>query len=868
MDIGSQILSEIVVFKKYAKYIKELNRRETWDELITRNVMMHIKKYPDLAEEICKNYQLVYEKKVLPSMRALKDDTPIITKNGWKTVGDVVVGDIVYDSQGNETTILEVFHHQNKQLYEIKFSDHSSLTCCGEHLWVIKTNDDLASNKARIVDTVFIKNHLKQSDRNNIHIQNPKPIKRKNIDLELDPYILGHWLGDGYSSGYQYSSHVDDSSFFKEQYKKCGFVCNQSKSSNVWTWYANGLGTKLRKLNLIQNKHIPEKYLRSSFEQRLFLVQGLMDSDGCIMEDGRCLFSNTNPSIVDGMKELLSSFGIKYTSRKIAKTKDNHKDGECISFFTTLNVSRLPRKLKNIKKENNNDRTDYRIVFSVNEVEKGNATCFKVSSSDHTFLAGKNMIVTHNCMQFAGRPIELLPTRSYNCSYLPIDDYFAFAEVMFLLLGGSGVGFSVQKHHVEKLPPIRKPINRKRRFLIPDSIEGWADSIKILMKAYFFGTSNPVFDFSGIRAKGEPIVTAGGVAPGPDPLRICLESIRSILDTKEINSQLTTLEVHDIMCFIADAVLTGGIRRAAMISFFSFNDEAMISAKYGNWFEINPQRARANNSAVILRHKIKKKEFMAFWQKIQDSHSGEPGIFFTNNSDVLSNPCGEVSLKPFQFCVAGDTKLITKHGIETIQDVVGDEIEIWNGSNWSKVSPFITGDKDKLYRVSFSDGSYLDATANHKFLVKNRFEKTFREVETIDLIEELKTSKYGLQIPRSNIKYSDFGTNERYAFEYGFFIGDGHMDHGIPKANLYNEDKNIGLRGKLLEKEYFNWNGTQYKTIKFDVLDADICSSLKSFNGLPYFVFSWNRQSILDFMAGWIDADGTQANKGCRLYGK
>lgn len=254
-------------------------------------------------------------------------------------------------------------------------------------------------------------------------------------------------------------------------------------------------------------------------------------------------------------------------------------------------------------------------------------------------------------MQFAGRPIEINPARIYNCAYLPIDDWRAFGEVMFLLLGGTGVGFSVQKHHIEKLPEIKKPNkDRKKRFLIGDSIEGWADAVKMLLKSYFSGSSHIDFDFRDIREKGSPLITAGGKAPGPQPLRECLVKIEGILDNKENGQQLSSIEVHDIICYIADAVLAGGIRRAALISLFSADDEQMVSCKSGNWWELNPQRGRANNSAVLVRHKITKDFFLNLWQKIEASNAGEPGIYFTNDKDWGTNPCCEIALRPFQFC--------------------------------------------------------------------------------------------------------------------------------------------------------------------------------------------------------------------------
>jgi len=214
------------------------------------------------------------------------------------------------------------------------------------------------------------------------------------------------------------------------------------------------------------------------------------------------------------------------------------------------------------------------------------------------------------------------------------------------------VGYSVQKHHVDKLPEIRKPnINRVRKFLIGDSIIGWADAIKVLLKSYTGKLASTIdFDYRDIRPKGTRLVTAGGLAPGPQPLKECIVQITGILDNKKENSKLTSLEVHDILCHIADAVLSGGIRRAAMISLFNLDDEDMLSCKSGNWWETNPQRGRANNSAVVLRHKITEDVFKDLWNRARLSNAGEPGIYLTNDKEYGGNPCMEVNLRPYSFC--------------------------------------------------------------------------------------------------------------------------------------------------------------------------------------------------------------------------
>tara|TARA_Y100001938_G_scaffold151127_1_gene246340 strand:- start:4896 stop:6755 length:1860 start_codon:yes stop_codon:yes gene_type:complete len=276
-----------------------------------------------------------------------------------------------------------------------------------------------------------------------------------------------------------------------------------------------------------------------------------------------------------------------------------------------------------------------------------------LSASIHSnmeLIRNKKVLMSMRAAQFAGPAIVKNESRIYNCAYLPLDDYRSFSEIMFLLLGGTGVGFSVQYHHIEQLPEIRKPL-KKQKYLVGDSIEGWADSVRHLLSSYFgYRKTKPVFDFSDIRPKGSRLVTAGGKAPGPEPLKRCLFNIELILERKTDGAKLTSLEVHDIVCHIADAVLAGGIRRAALISLFSADDEAMLGAKAGMWWEKNPQRGRANNSAVILRHRVTKKFFTQIWNRIKDSGSGEPGVYFSNDKDWGCNPCCEIALRPYQFC--------------------------------------------------------------------------------------------------------------------------------------------------------------------------------------------------------------------------
>lgn len=269
----------------------------------------------------------------------------------------------------------------------------------------------------------------------------------------------------------------------------------------------------------------------------------------------------------------------------------------------------------------------------------------------YELVYAKKILPSMRSLQFGGKPIEVNNTRLFNCSYLHVDDYRAFNETMFLLLSGTGVGYSVQRQHINALPKIKKA-ERNRRYLISDSIEGWADAVKVLMKSYFgLSTWKPSYDYRAIRAKGERLITSGGVAPGPEPLKMCLTHIEAILDRKQDGEKLTSVDCHDILCHIADAVLSGGIRRSAMIALFDYDDEDMLTCKFGNWWELNPQRGRANNSAVIERSgAVDKKSFLELWKKVELSNSGEPGFYFSNDIEMGTNPCCEIALNSFQFC--------------------------------------------------------------------------------------------------------------------------------------------------------------------------------------------------------------------------
>jgi ribonucleoside-diphosphate reductase alpha chain len=266
-------------------------------------------------------------------------------------------------------------------------------------------------------------------------------------------------------------------------------------------------------------------------------------------------------------------------------------------------------------------------------------------------VRNKQILPSMRSLQFAGKPILTHPNRVYNCSFHHMKKHAeTFAEVMYNLLSGSGAGFSVQKHHVAQYPVVKGADKSKtKRYRIHDQIEGWSDAVLYEVKSQFEGTREIEFDYSDIRGPEELIASSGRKAPGPEKLAYCLAKIREIFEGAR-GRKLRPIEVHDICCWIAWCVVAGGVRRSAMISLFSLDDEEMMNCKAGAWWEQNPQRGRANNSAVLLRGHVDEAQFRKLMYAVEVNRTGEPGLFWTNDLELGTNPCGEISLRDMQFC--------------------------------------------------------------------------------------------------------------------------------------------------------------------------------------------------------------------------
>lgn len=463
----------------------------------------------------------------------------------------------------------------------------------------------------------------------------------------------------------------------------------------------------------------------------------------------------------------------------------------------------------------------------------------KIEGIYENFVKTKKFLPAMRSMQFAGEAIERNNVRIFNCSYSPADDKKIFSESMFLLLSGCGFGYSVQHHHIEKLPVINQPIDSKI-YHVSDSIEGWADAVDVLINAYLSMSHLPDFDFSLIRKKGSEIST-GGKAPGHEPLKVCLENIDNLFKKKIENREnlLTSIDCHSIFCYIADAVLSGGIRRAAMIALFSFDDYLMRNCKSGSWWLESPHFARANNSAIILYDEITKDQFKDLWQDVENSGSGEPGIIWTNDRDYGYNPC-----------FTGDMRILSDKGNVPIGENVGTAKlynkngEIVNGRIWSNgVKPTV--------KLRLSNQVVLKCTKDHRYMTVDG-----SEVEAQNLL--------GLRVK----PYFVMNTAVSKYVQYGFIQGDGALgrlnsvDHTGLEVNIGVKDKEIfalfGITSSTTKRSFYIPNINQ------ELVDLGFSSESLPNRILPTSLNTWSTEDKYMFLKGMYSANGSVI-KGARV---
>lgn len=334
--------------------------------------------------------------------------------------------------------------------------------------------------------------------------------------------------------------------------------------------------------------------------------------------------------------------------------------------------------------------------------------------SSFAAVKAKDVLPSMRSLQFGGEAVLSKHARIYNCSFSYCDRVEFFSEAFWLLLCGVGTGFSVQIPHVEKLPAFAPLGDEVTKHQIADTIEGWADSLDVLIRSHVAGRSVE-FDFSLIRPAGVPLKTSGGKAPGPEPLKLALSQVRRIL-IGAAGRKLRPIEAYDICMFTAKAVLSGGIRRSACLALFSADDAEMMNAKTGDWFAENPQRSASNNSALLIRGKATREQFDALFQAQKEF--GEPGFFWSDSPDYGCNPCVEIGLHPRLVVTPAAMTTLRRYGY-TQPLYVGQVLTGWQMCNLCTMNGGRANSAEKFYRMcahaaligtvqaSYTDFAYL-----------------------------------------------------------------------------------------------------------------------------------------------------------------
>lgn len=478
-----------------------------------------------------------------------------------------------------------------------------------------------------------------------------------------------------------------------------------------------------------------------------------------------------------------------------------------------------------------------------------------------------------------------------NCAFISTKDIATakgsiFSWFMEMLMLGVGVGGDVKgAGEVQIERPVSSQTYRPNLYVIPDTREGWAESVELLFNSYVPQTTYDLqpeplraieFDYSNIRPAGSPISGFGGVAEGPEPLMKLHERMRKVLD-ENAGRPITVTTIADIFNQIGACVIAGNVRRSAEILLGDIDDhDEFLVLKHPALNEHRGEWSWASNNSVIA----KTGEFYGHVADLIMSN-GEPGIFWEDNvskygrmgelkpdNAIGVNPCGEQPLANREMCVSGDTRIQTETGVYNIKDIIDTKVKVWNGEHWSEVEPFYTGN-NQLYRVMFSDGSYLDATPGHRWLAKTKTESVFHERTTTEL-------QAGMILPEYSITESS-GTNQDFAYELGWVAGDGYLDKENKKVMaIIQEDEMFvanDLEWNTYKKQQPDGYSKSFCRINFsDRITYEDGVALRDKNsGLPEIVMTMDQDSICQFLAGWIDTDGcVQKNKNTEhifLYG-
>lgn len=841
-------LAEFTRIARYAQYNSKAKRRETWQEQVERVFKMHKVKYAKCLDNsefmeafnFAKNMML--EKRVLGSQRALQFGGPaILNKNAriyncfsadtqfWTEEGLV---DFTHFEDGDKVMVrtrakwmpatVKNFGKENLLKLTIKKKSATrEIYTTENHRWIVKS---LRNKPFGVKSTI----ELKEGDI----LQKVCP--KTNISrIQLCPIGLQHGIvyGDG-----TYDKKIGNCRIHlcgeKTEMKKYFF--SERKDNKTIT----GLPSNFKTLpSLDMNK----EYLYG-------FLAGWFATDGSVDKSGRMTLSNSNKGVLEWCRAAFFKLDIITGEISISREKSPFDSTSKPSF--RINIVR-----KNIPKE-------FYVYSKHSERYKAaKENCeWKVQSIETTDRFEDVWCVVEPVYEEFTLECGVL---TKNCAATYVDRTRVFQEVMFSLLCGVGMGFSVQLHHIAKLPGIAAPeMKEKVVYDIADSIEGWSDAIGVLLSAYFvenqtfpeYHGKTVTFNYDLIRPKGSPISHMGGKAPGPDGLRSSIDKIRELLERciKEGRTRLRPIDAYDILMHCSDAVLSGGIRRAATIALFSLEDEEMIKAKTGDWYITNPQRARSNNSALLLRDSTPKEKFMDMIESVKQF--GEPGMIFADNKETLFNPC-----------VPDDTWVMTSEGSRQVRDLIEKPFTaVVDGKEYKSPTGFVKTGHKQVYKIITKEGYEVRATDNHKIMTADRDWVELKNLEAGDRITIHDHSERKLDIKET--------PNFAKGWIIGSLYGDGTFHYPTERACLcYWGENRHEMRDKAYE--YFkqlNWitpqsrGGYESKNVevgKIVVENARMHGESQKYISKGKVLLDQVEKESMSFQAGFLrgifDADGS-----------
>jgi ribonucleoside-diphosphate reductase alpha chain len=679
-----QLLSDAKFYEAYSRWSEEHSRFETWNEAVDRVMNMHKDYYAHKMNAELANYiedatNAYRDKMILGAQRALQfggkqllkhemkmyncfhDTTKFVTSTGVKSFKDF--------SNGQKITVLThtgkwkpavVKSYGKQKLYQIEFSKGSNskrVIATKDHRWLLSDGKETTS--------------LKVDDR---LMKEPKTFEEFSWEdatpIEQLYWCYGYVYGDGTVNGeYSMVRLCKKDRSLEERFLKMGFKSSSSASLEGDIMIYTGS----------YKKTLPDLEKDSPELIRAFV-------SGYLTADGERNYNNS---------------GKQYKSIQASNS-------EAIEFIKKA----FPIAGVHIISEY--DLSGQETNFGIRDITSRFIICDSSGSKYNSGWKVKSIVPFYNGEQYDVWCLEVEDDYSFvleggivtgNCTSSHCDRAEFFGEVFYILLCGAGAGFSVQTHHINKIPKLKTRTKQPKTHVVEDSIEGWATAVDVLMSSYFVGGGKYpeyegrkiYFDLSQIRPKNA-MISGGFKAPGPDPLRKALDRIEYLLQgivLKEDANVLRPIHAYDIVMYIADAVLAGGVRRAATICLFSPEDKEMLNAKTGNWYYENPQRGRSNNSAVIVRDEVSAEQFSELMHSIKEF--GEPGFVFVDDKDICYNPCVEVGMYPvFQKKFSG-----------------------WQGCNLTEINGGMCDTPEKFYeacRTAAILGTLQAGYTNFKFL--------------------------------------------------------------------------------------------------------------------------------------------------------